>query len=230
MPKPTGRGVEVMRGIRIIGSALAVALIVAANVTATASAAKLTLSEGGVALAVGSRFAISGVDNLFIETSIGDVECVDIPEGAPTFGLYLEVITNAKGTDELGVLGPVRDPEGCRGGPLGHATVQAFGLGLLKVRATGQATEGPVTFRIEWERGSGPEGHAECFFESAKLKGANDATVGPQVLGVEFNEQRLKLDRSFVNSGECPKTATMSFFLPSSLSEEREEDSIEEQI
>jgi hypothetical protein len=192
---------------------------------------KLTLSERGVALATGTTFEAYGEENLLLDTSIGFFECVGVRPG-PTFGLRLEVATNGKASDELKVLGAggIAGSGECRGGPLGHAAVQAIALGPLKVNAKGKATEGPAVFHIEWERGRGPEGFAECYFASRKLKGTNNATAGAAPLEIEFSGQKLRLDKSRPHSEECPKEAQISFWLTSTINDEEEEGRIEEQI
>jgi hypothetical protein len=218
-----------MRLIKTASATLLAVLAMTALTTGTASATKLTLGEGGVALATGTTFEAYGEENLFLDTSIGAFECVGVPAG-PTFGMKLEVATNAKAGDELKVLGSGGNAGSgqCRGGPLGHAAVQAISLGPLKLNSKGKATEGPVVFHIEWERGRGPEGFAECYFAARKLKGTNNATPSSAPLQLELGGT-LKLDKSFANSEECPKQAQVSFALASTVNDEEEEDRIEEQ-
>lgn len=219
-----------MRLIKTAGATLLAVLAITAATAGTASATKLTLSEGGVALAAGTLFEAYGEENLLLDTSIGFFECVGV-RSEPTFGLKLEVVTNGKASDELKVLGSggTAGSGECRGGSLGHAAVHAIVLGPLKVNAKGKATEGPVVFHIEWERGRGPEGFAECYFAGRKLKGANNATMSRAPLELELGGT-LKLDKSFANSEECPKNAQVSFGLTSTVNDEEEEDRVEEQI
>jgi hypothetical protein len=222
-----------MPRIRIAFPAVLAAMILSATAATAASAERLTLSEGGLALAPGRTFEAYGFENIRLNTSLGDVECVGVSAIQPTFGVKVEVLNNSQKVDSLRVLGQIRGTAAsgaCRGGALGHAALTAVALGTLKVRAFGKATEGPVVFKVHWERGQGPEG-TECYFEKEEpLKGTNNATLGPEPLVIQFPQQPLKRSHLFVGSQECPRSATISLSFSSTFNEEEESNLIDEQL
>jgi hypothetical protein len=220
-----------MRRIKIMGLAIGAGLAVLATMAGTASAAKLTLNEGGVALPVGTTFEAFGHDNVLIQTSAGNIECTQnmgFEEG--NGGLSLEVLTNSKATDELRVTnstGMLNQNPPCRsefrgfGRASGRAGVVLEQSGVLKLRADGKATEGPVVVALGFEFGG------ECALQSTSLVGGNTAapTDGPLVIG--FAGQKLHLDKSLFNSTGCPKEATITVNLPSTEDFDEELERIE---
>jgi hypothetical protein len=166
----------------VAGALLVLTLALAATASG-ASAAKLTLSEGGVALAPGaSVFAEEGRIQVF--TSEGAIQCNPEPE----LELYLAVVTNSKGSDELGLKGLSERQEFCRSFT-GNAEVLLGSLGsFLKVNVKGQATVGlhpslTLVFEHEEYADRRYEG-IECDYGRERLHGTNTATPGAQALQI----------------------------------------------
>lgn len=220
-----------MRRIKITGVALVAVLAMCATAAGTASAAKLTLSEGGVALPVGYRFEVFGRNNIFVHTPIGDILCnqnAGFEEGYG--GLTVEVLTNTASTAKLrviGAFGMLRGLPSCRDSfeGFGRAAVILEEPGVLKLTSWGKATEGPVRFLFRFERGQ------QCYFTKSRLIGTSDATATRGSLAFGFSAQRLHLDKGFRSSEECPTEAELSASFDSTRNEEEEEEErIEVQI
>ena len=121
-----------------VAGALVVLLLALGATASGASAAKLTLSDGGVALAPGAPI-YTDHGSIRVYTSEGSIACSPEPE----VELDLGVVTNSKGSDELGLEGGLRESqETCRSFT-GNADVFLDSLGsFLKVNAKGHATVG----------------------------------------------------------------------------------------
>jgi hypothetical protein len=222
-----------MKRIGIVALALGATLAMSAMATGTASATKLTLSEGGAALLPAKTFEAFGQDrNLFVTTSLGPLECRRL---IGENGLEASVVSNSKATDELQItrLFEGEEEESCES-YTGNARFYLESLtGPLKLRANGRATSGPVELYIEYEHvtvGEETYGAVECYFSSGRLTGTNTATATKQRLEIEL-EGKLALDRhkGFDAKRLCPKTAEMSISLPFTENEEGEREVIEEQ-
>jgi hypothetical protein len=227
---PARKG-ENMRRVALM--ALTVAVLAMSGIAAgIASAAKLTLSEGGAVLATGAFFEAYGYNSLSVNTSLGAIECEYY---FVQTHMELNVVTNSKGTDELEI-GRVNGggQEACRSFT-GNAFFHLESLdGPLKLRASGKATTGAVALLIEFEHVTYQEerySDVECFFSAKRLTGSNTATTNRQPLAIEL-EGQLKLDRSLSSENAkhiCPKTAELSMSFPLTENEEGEEE-IEEQL
>jgi hypothetical protein len=153
-----------------------------------ASAARLTLSEGGVALAPGDRmYAEEG--RIEVNTSAGPIEC---PFSPLQVALYLSVVTNSKGKDELEINGlHERQFEPCRSFT-GNTDVVLRSLGsFVKLDAEGNATAGwnptlELLFEHEEHQGGRYE-NVECLYRRERLPGTSTATPSPQALQLEFD-------------------------------------------
>jgi hypothetical protein len=220
-----------MKRTASISLAVVAVLAVGAAAGQTASAAKLMLSEGGVSLARGEAFEIYGKNNVVVNTSLGNIECI---EGMRT-GLRVSVISNSQFADVLEVkepFGALAGGEDCRAGEVFvRADVFLESPARIRLRANGEAglraTEGPIRLRIQTEFG---EGHSsmECTFKAERLAGSNNATSNGEPLTVKFSHI-LFLDKFAVNSKACPKHAELFVFFDSALNGETER-LVEEQI
>lgn len=182
----------------VAGALLVLSLALGASASG-ASAAKLTLSEGGVALAPGSPvFAEEGRIQVF--TSEGAIECSPEPE----LEVFFRVVTNSKGSDELGIERLSESQETCRSFT-GNAEVLLQSLGsFLKLNAKGQASFGlhpslTLVFEHEEYAGTRYEG-IECDYGRERLRGTNTATPSPQALQIAF-EGALSLHEAFSRNG-----------------------------
>jgi hypothetical protein len=191
-------------------------LLLALGATASgASAAKLTLSEGGVALAPGETiYAEKG--RIEVETSNGPIECSFVPE----VDLTLSVVTNSKTRDELGINRLSERQETCRSFT-GNAEIHLESLGsFVKVTAEGKSIAGLYpTLKLLFEhveyQGTRYEG-VECVYRRERLPGTNTATPNLQALQIAF-EGKLRL-RPLLSSAKaghlCPAEANLSISLP----------------
>lgn len=194
-----------------VAGALLVLSIALGATASGASAAKLTLSEGGVALAPGAPiFAEGGSIQVF--TSEGAIQCSPEPELELSFG----VVTNSKGSDELGLKRLSENQETCRSFT-GNAEVLLESLGsFLKVNAKGEATVGlhpslTLVFEHEEYAGTRYEG-IECDYGRERLRGTNTATPSPQALQIAF-EGALSLHEAFSQFGAVPLSKTKAHHL-----------------
>jgi hypothetical protein len=196
-------------------------LALSATVTSSASAEKLTLSEGGKALEPGTTIFLEGHNALGIRA-----ERVECERKMSSFELFASVLTNSKKKDKLHI-------NGFQGGDLpapcrsftGNADAGLVSLGeVLKLGADGEATVGPVEVRIffEHEEYNG-EKYKEilCVYRRSKLLGTNTATPTAQELGVEFGGN-LPLRASLSSEKAvhlCPGEAEVSLTLPTTESQ-----------
>lgn len=222
-----------MRRFWSMGSAAFIALAVSAIAAGPASAAKLTLSEDGTALAPGDVFEAYGDESPFVSTSSGEIEC---PYGFVRNGIELAVETNSASKDELK---PLRlyggSGEVCRSFT-GNAwpSLESLG-GPVTVRANNKASAGPSSLAIEFEHVTYKEVEhygVDCVYSTKHLSGFNTATATRQPLVIEL-EGKLKLDRSSSSPGAehlCPKTAEVGLRYAYTESSEREYETIEEQV
>jgi hypothetical protein len=203
-----------MRRIKVAGLALVAVLAAGAMATDTASAAKLTLSEGGVALLPGDYFEMWGTENLQVSTSEGSPECND-----PSTGLEVSVLTNSKNTDELRIEHLFGTELVCRS-DFGNTYVYLRSLGnTLKLRSNGKASSGEVALDIVYEQIEYHEQRYEgvtCSFPGKHLTGTNTASTSRQRLEVQLGgELRLDSAGSSENAKHlCPKTADIDLSLP----------------
>jgi hypothetical protein len=219
-----------MRRIKVAGLALVAVLATGAMATDTASAAKLTLSEGGVALLPGDYFEMWGSENLQISTAEGSPECND-----PITGLEVSVLSNSKNTDELRIEDLFGTELVCRSG-FGNTYVYLRSLGNpLKLRSNGKASSGEVALDIVYEQieyhGERYEG-VSCSFPGKHLSGTNTATTGRQRLEVHL-EGALRLDTAGSSENarhRCPKTADIDLSLPRNENHSEAFGEVEEQI
>jgi hypothetical protein len=214
-----------MRRMVIFSVALVAFLASVAAAAGSASAARLTLSSGGEALATPDAFEAEGLDSLEVTTSKGSLECEEYFRRS---GLELQVLTNAKGTDELAVdrlFGDYQEP--CRSFT-GNASFDLESLsGPLKLRANTKATAGAATLLIVYEHLE-YHNNVECFYSATSLKGSNTASATRQELAIELGG-KLKLDSSRSSQDAkqlCPNTAELSWSLP--LTEEVESEEVVE--
>ena len=134
-----------MRRLSMSCAAL-LALAISGAASSSASAEKLTLSHGGTALEPGNFLFLHGG----VEVGGKGLDCE-----AGSSELILSVLTNSKATDQLKIEG--LEPSALPGEPpcrtfTGNAAVNLLSLGaVLKLRATGKATVGPVFVRIEFK-------------------------------------------------------------------------------
>jgi hypothetical protein len=208
-----------MRRLGSIGLGLACALTMSAVLAQAAPAAKLTLSNHEIALPAGelSLFEIYDHDNVFVRTSVGDIECTK--DSYASNGLLATVMTNSKATDELELertTGALAREVDCYTTPsetiysLGYADVSLGWRDALKLRANGKATIKPANLFIFTEKYDlGPE--LECYFTAAQMTGSNTATASRAPLQLEF-KHKFKLDKA-ASSTHCPKTAELEFWL-----------------
>lgn len=182
-----------------------------------ASAAKLTLSQGGVALAPGQAvFAEDG--QIQVNTSDGPLEC---PFGALEANLELSVVTNSRGKDELEVnrfhereLGSCRSFTGNSEARLG--SVGSF----LKLDADGTALTGlypTLTLLFEHEEYAGLRyTDIECTYRRERLRGTNTATPALQRLQIDVGGKlTLHLPLSSPKARRlCPSDAEVSVSFP----------------
>ncbi|HME01789.1 MAG TPA: hypothetical protein VKG38_02005 [Solirubrobacteraceae bacterium] len=183
-------------------------LAISAIAAGPASAAKLTLSEGGVALAPASEFLIGGRSNLEVDTSLGKLECASAHDET---GLYLADVTNSKEKDVLNDYVFGGDVAPCQSFT-GNAYVDIYSLSehILSLQANGEAhTTGPVAIEIGFSALHGEQ--VFCHYSAKRLIGDNTATTSRQALEVGLG---AKLTLSSASSRKvCPKTAEMSFSL-----------------
>src|SRR6476660_2719126 len=133
-----------MQRLAITCAAL-LALLAFASVSSSASAEKLTLSEGATALEPGNAFFLEGRSNILIQAPGVSCELGDIE-------LYVGVLTNSKERDHLQIKGfNIKGsslPAPCRTFT-GNADPQLRSLGeVITLRATGTAVIGPVVAEI----------------------------------------------------------------------------------
>jgi hypothetical protein len=212
-----------MKRIAITCFALVALLAASAAAAGSASAEKLTLSEGGTALEAGNTFEIYGFDNLFVTTSEGAIEC---PTSFAGTALEVSVLTNSKGLDEVQIkhIYGGNLPEPCRSFT-GNAGVSLESLGaILRLRATGKAAVGPVVLLIHFEHEEYQGirySNIQCVYKAFRLHGTNTATTTLQKLRIEL-EGKLALDGSLSSEKAkhlCPAEAGMSLSLPSTQNE-----------
>ena len=229
-PQPTIAKGIIMPRTATAGVALIV-LAIGAAAASTASAARLTLSNSGATLAPADTFEVYGIDNVFVTTSKGSLEC----ETFQRTGLELSVVTNSKGKDELQIRrlnGGTLEP--CRSFTGNADVVSISPSGPLDLRASGRATAGTVAMHIYFEHIEYNEerySNVECFFSAKSLKGTNTATTTREKLRIELGAT-LKLDsaQSSENAKHvCPKTAEIEMSLSRTESEEGVNEAIEEQ-
>ena len=187
-----------IKSMGLASIAVLATLAMSAIATASASAAKLTLSESGLALGFEHGMEAYG-HGFYAETPDGEIDCGGFDEDG--FDAY--VVTNSKATDELHVYNFVLSGESCES-PRGHAFPDLYPQGPLELRANGKATLGPavlaITFELSDERSS---------YGTKMLRGTNTATSTRGPLQLEI-DQTLKLQRS-ESPKTCPKQATMHF-------------------
>ncbi len=205
-----------------VAGALLVLSIALGATASGASAAKLTLSEGGVALAPGASISAEE-GHIQVFTSEGSIECNPEPE----IELSLGVVTNSKGSDELGLEGLFERQQTCRSFT-GNAEVLLQSLGsFLKVNVKGQTTVGlhptlTLVFEHEEYAGTRYEG-IECHYGRERLHGTNTATPSPQALQIALGDP-VSLHSAFSRYGAvslskanahhlCPE-AELSISLP----------------
>jgi hypothetical protein len=197
-----------------VAGALVLLLIAIGAAASSASAAKLTLSEGGVALAPGQP--VYGEEGyVTVYTSDGAIECNPEPE----FELGLSVVTNSKESDELALETLFERQETCRSFT-GNAEVLLRSLGsVLKINAKGKASVGlDPTLELFFEHveyGEYFHDNVECVYRRGTLHGTSTATPSREPLQVGL-EDALPL-RAALSSAEarhlCPAKAelTISF-------------------
>ena len=219
--------IVLMRRLSISCAAL-LALATSVAASSSASAEKLTLSHGGTALEPGNFLFLPGG----VEVGGKGLDC---EPGNPE--LFVSVLTNSKATDQLKIEGIERS--GLPGEPpcrtfTGNAAVNTISLGaVLKLRATGSATVGPVfvdvTFAQEEYKGGIYTGF-DCIYKRGTLYGANTATTTAQQLQVGFGGTLgLDLSASVEKAKHlCPGDVELSLSLP--LTEDELGQAIEEQI
>lgn len=187
-----------MSRLTVAGALLGLLLVLGATASG-ASAAKLTLSEGGVALAPGAPIYAEEGD-IQVYTSDGPIACSPDAE----VELYLGVVTNSKGTDELGLKRFSERQETCRSFT-GNAEVLLDGLGsFLKVNANGKATVGSnptLTLFFEHEEYGGTRYEGiDCNYRRGALRGTSTATATRQALQITL-EGALSLHDAFFDNG-----------------------------
>jgi hypothetical protein len=214
-----------MRRMRVVGVALAAIFVIAAAASA-ASATKLTLSRGGIALAPGEFIEFSGgYDNLEVTTSLGRLECEDFVQS----GFEGGIVTNSKATDKLEMVRLFGTSAGpCRSFFYGNAEIDLASIsGPVKLRANGSSAAGPTSLEIEFEHVEYKGGlyhDVECFYAHGTLTGTNTATTAVERLEAQLGAS-LKLDssRSSFNAKHiCPKTAGILLRLSLNFNEEGE--------
>src|SRR5947208_17023979 len=87
-----------MRRLAVTCAALAL-LTVSATASSSASAEKLTLSDGGTALKAGNTFWLFGPENLFVTAN--GLQC----ESSSQTEVFVSVLENTKARDRLQVIG-----------------------------------------------------------------------------------------------------------------------------
>lgn len=222
-----------MRRIVSIGLALASILAISATAAQTASATTLTLSELGVPLAPGSSIEIYGRDNVFVHTSVENIECVE--HFHLRSGLGVSVVKNpgfyTTPLEVFATTGSLNREEHCRTGPTnkwGFAFL-VLGRGTLRLRSDGKATMGnPATLVLLTER---DEGHRPlvCNYKTYQLSGSNNATSIPEPLQVTLGH-KMGLNNAVENQGRCPKNIELSVVMPFTIDVEGNEGGIEEQL
>ncbi len=204
-----------MRRITITGLALLAVLTTSTTIASTASAKRLTLfNEGDVTLLPGDAFEVQGFDALRVETSKGPIECES------TFlrtGFEVSVITNSRWADMLQIKQlEGRFLEGCRSFT-GDSEVELASLGeIFKLTARGEATVGPASIVIYFNRLRGQE--AECFYSATKLKGTDNATPSLEPLRVALGG-KLTRDVTRSTSRFCPSKTEVNLQLPLTVTE-----------
>jgi hypothetical protein len=232
-----------MRTRRTVLSLAAVLILAAALSAGAANAApkKLTL-ERGVGKAPETPFALNteiyldeeyadeGKNPALIELGGGTVKCYSQAlEGK------LRVDGEKKDKIELEhAYGEINGSSFCEGGFAALGTTGAFvetysaapplaNLFLSsnkKAEIVSESKSNPIEIFMEFEKGF-------CYYEATKLKGTWSAELltifGEEfedMLTVKFAKQKIKLDKTKVNSGLCPKTAMVT--LPFVFSESGE--------
>jgi hypothetical protein len=217
-----------MRRIKAMGLAVGAALAISAIATGTASAAKLTLTEGGSALAPGAFFEIVGEGAMSFETSEGTIECDNTFESS---ALEVEVVTNSKGNDELRIARFSGNSEdGCESFT-GNASAELNVSGPLRLRGSGRATTGPVSARIHFLHVFPEDQEADCVYTAGHFDGTNPATPTPHPLSLAL-AGLLKLNRADSSAEAkrlCPKTTEVELSLPDTENGALETEMIDEQ-
>jgi hypothetical protein len=211
-----------MRRIKVVGLAVIAVLAMSVTTTGAASAAKLTLSEGGVALAPGDYFELWGSNNLGVSTSDESIECPD----DPYTGLDVNVLTSSKGMDELEIESMFGTGLACRS-EFGNADVYLGSIGkTLKLRSNGKASSGAASMSIDYEWVEYHEQRYDdvsCSFTAKRLTGSNTATASRQGLevglGGEFRLESASSSDSEHAKRLCPKTAGLELSLPNTEGE-----------
>jgi hypothetical protein len=216
--------------VRCFTAAVAAALLAALGAT-SASAAVLTLSEGGAPLVPGDTFEVTGIGNVEVHTSSGSLGCSGVSGGYN--GLELSLTTNASAKDEAQIEYLVgRRAENCHSFT-GNAFVTLQSIaGPLVLRASGKASAGAVGVTVEFEhiayREDGREhyGPVYCEYGGKKLTGTNNATTTREALSIELAG---KMQLAEGSPKGCPKKAEVFLSLPFSSNLSGEEATIEEQ-
>jgi hypothetical protein len=218
-----------MQRLAVTCTTLVALFALSATVSSSASAEKLTLTEGATALQPGDLVWLEGPDALSIKAS--GVGC---GPSSGTAELGTDVLTNSRKTDKLQLkyIDGTELAAPCQSFT-GNADASLESLGeVVKLRATGEATVGPVAVEIgfEHEKYREREYHQiSCVYRRNTLFGANTATTTAQALHLEFEgDLRLKVSLSSEQARHlCPGEAEMSLSLPKV---EGEEGIIDEQI
>jgi hypothetical protein len=194
-----------------VASALLLLVLAVGAAPAGASAAKLTLSEGGVALVPGQN--VYGEEGqLYVEPSQGWVECSFGPE----VELYSSLATNSKASDELRVTGVHEREAECRS-YTGNVEVALDSLGsTLKINTKGKATVGQdPTLELLFEHvlyQGNFHPNISCVYQRGSLHGTSTATPTREPLQIGL-EGTLSL-RAASSSPEahrlCPADAEVS--------------------
>jgi hypothetical protein len=221
-----------MRRITALALLCAALAVLGAATAGSASAAKLTLTNHGVALPPGYTFEIYGVlnEDFSFNTSGGAIGSCEGGEIADP--IFLEVVTNSQWTDELRILaseGAVGSR--CQGfvdGREENVFPTLSQHGVIKIRAGGVATV-PTGLAIGFERLGNNENGQTCSYQ-VKQSGLNNATASPQPLVLSFDRE-LRVARNPPGEPEpCPARATVNMSLPHTFNFEGEEDQIDEQL
>jgi hypothetical protein len=203
-----------MQRLTVAFIALFALFATSATISSSASAEKLTMSEGAMALQPGELVWFEGGDALRIEAS--GVECPR--SGGAEIGLG--VLTNSRQRDTLALKHfDISGRPLCRSFT-GNAEAGLLSLGrVVKLRATGEATVGPVAVEIHFEHEEYKEREYEnfsCVYTRNAMSGTNTATATAQALHVTFEgELKLKASSSSEDARHlCPGEAEMSLTLP----------------
>ena len=168
--------------MRPVGAAVIALLASSMLAAGGASAAKLTLSEDGSALAPGAFVEMFGYDAISYEPSDGYLQC---GEDFTRTEMQLSVTTNAAGRDELQLESFFEGNQEVCESFTGNAVTDLGVGGPVDLRAGGKATTGAARLYVEYEHIEG-EHDVECIYTAKHLKGANTATPTRQQLALEF--------------------------------------------